>query len=88
MRIPRFAKTVLASGVALAATTAMLGAPSPASATAVSPCFYPSSLPGQPGTDVILLKGTGVDFGTGGLNSSNDPVCGGTLTPCPTGNGP
>jgi hypothetical protein len=79
MHIPRLAKTVLASGVALAATTAMLGAPSPASATAVSPCIYPTSLPGQPGTDVILLKGT-VDFGTGGLNSSNDAVCGGTLT--------
>src|SRR5262245_56017248 len=78
MRITRFAKTALASGVALAATTALLGAPQPASA--VTSCFYPSTPSRQPATAVVLLKGVGVDFGTNGLNSSNDPTCGGTLT--------
>src|SRR5262249_55488689 len=55
----------------------LYAAPTPASA--MTSCFYPTSLPGQPGSDAVLLKGK-VDFGTQGLTSSNDPVCGGTLT--------
>ena len=78
MHLARYGKTILASGVALAAATTMLAAPKPASAALVN-CFYPASIPGVPGTDIVKLAAVDVDFGTQGLNSSNDPTCGGTL---------
>jgi hypothetical protein len=76
---------LLGSGtVAMAFGAGLLGAAQAASATAASPAATVAcgvlSPAGQPASDSIKLPNVaGISFGSGGLNSSGNPTCGGTL---------
>jgi hypothetical protein len=70
--------------VAMAIGAGLLGAAHPASASLASPTVVPLcsvlSPPGQPASDSIkLLNVGGISFGSGGLDSSNNPACGSTV---------
>ena len=76
---------LIGSGAAVMAIGAgLLGAAYPASATpaatSATPLCSVISTPGQPTSDSVRLPNVGgISFGSGGLDSTNNPVCGGTL---------